>query len=371
VEPSTSAQSTAAEDVERSRWRRFVGLFLATVVGGLGAIYLFILLIDPYNVVPFSLPIDRRIVSINQRYMYPQIVRSRHFDSYVLGPSTARLIDPQQLNAPFGARFANLSMDALLAWEQYKVMELFHREVGPPKVLFLALDQVWCRENADRERITFRGFPDWLYDDNPWNDYLHLLNGGTAEIAVRLLGYQFGLYRERIRSDGFEVFTPPESRYDLARARQYIWQGRTPGTPPPDGRAPALTAAERQKLVFPALAWLDASLAKLPVSSRRILVFMPVHVAVQPWPGSRTESIENECKERIVAIARRHDAMLIDWRLASGITREDSNYWDPVHFRLPIAQRVTHDLIAAAIDGRESEDGSYRITVRGRERAHH
>jgi hypothetical protein len=28
--------------------------------------------------------------------------------------------------------------------------------------------------HADRNRITFRGFPEWLYDDNPWNDYLHL-----------------------------------------------------------------------------------------------------------------------------------------------------------------------------------------------------
>ena len=108
------------------------------------ALYAFVLLIDPYAVVPFSLPIDRRIVSINQRYMYPQIVRSRRFDSLLIGTSTARLVDPQILNGPFGARLANLAMDDMLAWEQLQVMELFWREVGPPKVLIVALDWVWC-----------------------------------------------------------------------------------------------------------------------------------------------------------------------------------------------------------------------------------
>ena len=75
----------------------------------------FVLLIDPYDVVPFSLPIDRRIVSINQRYMYPQIVRSRRFDSLMIGTSTVAPVDPQIAQQPFDARFANLAMDAMLA----------------------------------------------------------------------------------------------------------------------------------------------------------------------------------------------------------------------------------------------------------------
>src|SRR5262245_21069479 len=132
--------------------KKFVGIFAATIT----LVYAFILLIDPYDVVPFSLPLDRRIVSINQRYMYPQIVRSRRFDSLLIGTSTARLVDPALLNAPFGARFANLAMDAMQAWEQYRVIRYFRRQVGPPKVLLVLVDGVWCNPDADRNRITFR-----------------------------------------------------------------------------------------------------------------------------------------------------------------------------------------------------------------------
>ena len=349
-------------------WKTFVAVFVCMFAAATASVYMFILLTDPYGMVHFSLPLDRRIVSINQRYMYPQIVRSKKFNSLVVGTSTARLIDPEHLNGPFGVRFANLALNAGRAWEQSRMMELFQREVGAPKVLIVALDFVWCVANADRDRLV-HGFPEWLYDDNPWNDYLYLLNAGTAEISVRLVGYQFGLYRERMQFDGFEVFTPPESRYDLARAQQDLWEGRTPGTRPPGSEAPALTEGERAGLAFPALAWLEASLARLPASSTPILAFTPVHVSAQPWPGSRDAAVENECKDRIVALARRHGATVIDWRIHSPITREDSNYWDRLHYRLPIAQRFTRELIAAAVEGRESEDGSYVIRVRGRETA--
>ena len=205
-----------------------------------------------------------------------------------------------------------------------------------------------AQENADRERTTFRGFPDWLYDDNRWNDYLYLLNVGTLEIAIRQLGYQIGRYRERIRYDGFEVFTPPEASYDLARAQQHIWQGRPPHQRP-EGLPRPLTQSERAQLTFPALAWLDAVLARLPASSRSILAFMPVHVAAQPWPDTADASIEAECKDRIDVIARQRGATVIDWRIASPITREDRNYWDPLHYRLPIAQRVAREMVEAAV----------------------
>jgi len=349
-------------------WKSFVKVFVGVFAATIAVVYAFILLVDPYDVVPFSLPLDRRIVSINQRSMYPQIVRSGRFDSLVIGTSTARLVDPALLNAPFGARFANLAMDAMQAWEQYRVMTYFQHQAGPPKVLVVVVDFVWCQPDADRNRITPRGFPEWLYDDNPWNDYLHVLNIGTAEIAVRQLGYQLKLYRERVRFDGFEVFTPPEDRYDLARARHHLWMGRTPG-PVPDNPALALTDAERAALSFPALKWLEAVLADLPASSRRILALPPVHISAQPLPGSRAAAVENECRERIVALARRHAATVIDWRLASSITREDSNYWDRLHYRQPIAQRFARELVAAAIEGRDSEDGSYVIRVRGNEAA--
>jgi hypothetical protein len=341
-------------------WRGFAGLFLRVLIGGIAIVYLFILLVDPYGVVPFSLPLDRRIVSINQRFMYPQIVRSRRFDSLIIGTSTSRLLDPELLDRAFDVRFVNLAMDAATAWEQQALLDLFLRKVGPPKVLLVGLDTVWCDGDADHKLTTYRGFPHWLYDDNPWNDYLYLFNAGTLEIAVRLVGYQLGLYRERIRYDGYNVFVPPESQYDAERARRKILSMAAPAQAP----APPLSAEERSRLRFPALSWLDESLARLPADSRKILAFMPVNVVAQPQPGTPAAAGEAECKARVAAIGRARGATVIDWRIASALTRADANFWDALHYRVPIADQIAQALADAALTGHDSEDGRYVILVR-------
>jgi hypothetical protein len=358
LEPTQAHSEVTARD----DWRRFVRLFLGTFVGGIAGAALFILLLDPYDMVPFSLPIERPLVSGSQRFAYPQVMRSKRFDSIIVGSSTARLIDPEQLNGPFAARFANMAMNASSAWEQWRTFEYFRRHADTPKVLIVGIDDGWCDPNAERDRIR-HGFPEWLYDDDRWNDYANLFNSGTLEIAARLVGYHLGLYRARSRYDGFEVFTPPESAYDLARARPGIWTGRRP-QPLPDVPPPSLSDEEKRALKFPALAWMDAMLGELPASSIKVLAFMPVHVAAQAWPGTRDAAVEAECKARIAAIGHARGAKVVDWRIASPITRNDENYWDGLHYRLPIARRLTDDLIGAVLRGTESIDGSYRLPTR-------
>jgi hypothetical protein len=342
-------------------WRGFVALFLTVLIGVAVGTYLFILLVDPYGIIPFSLPIDRRIVSISQRFMYPQIVRSKRFDSLIIGTSTSRLLDPQLLDKLFHVRIANLAMDSAMAWEQKTMLDLFLRTVGPPKLLIVGLDTVWCDEHADQHRITFRGFPAWLYDDNPWNDYRYLFNYGTLEIAARLIGYHLGLYPERVRYDGYEVFVPPESQYDPARAHANIWREKEP---PLSILPPPLTATELSRLKFPALTWLDEELARIPSPNLKVLAFMPNHVATQPFPGTHDAQALAECKARIATIARTRGAIMIDWDIASSLTRNDLNYWDALHYRVPIATQLAKELAAAALSGQEAADGSYHILVR-------
>ena len=352
-------QSTA---VAARGWRRFAMLFLGTFAGALVGAALFILLLDPFDLVPLSLPIERPLVSGSQRFAYPQVMRSKRFDSLIVGSSTARLIDPEQLNGPFATRFANMAMNASSAWEQWRTFEYFRRHAGEPKALIIGIDDGWCDPNADRDRMR-HGFPEWLYDDDRWNDYANMFNSGTLELAARLVGYHLGLYRARSRYDGFEIFTPPESDYDLVRARFGIWHGQPPRALP-NIPPPPLTDEERRGLKFPALVWMDIMLGELPASSLKVLAVMPVHVAAQRWPGTREAAVEAECKTRIAAIGRARSAKVIDWRIASPITTSDANYWDGLHYRLPIAQRIAHELANAALNGMESADGSYRLVVR-------
>jgi hypothetical protein len=338
--------------IEKSRpvtWRSFAIRLLAVFAGGIAGLYAFVLLIDPYNVIPFSLPIERPLVSINQRYMYPQVVRSGRFDSFVVGTSTSRLLDPDILNAEFGVKFANLAMDSATAWEQKTMADYFIDRAGQPRVMIVGIDRVWCEPDADGDRITFRGFPEFLYDDSKWNDYLYLLNLETIEIAGRLLGNRLGLYPTRSRYDGFQIFVPPDATYDAEKARRVIWSVSQPQRGP-------------DKRGFPALQWLDDLLGKSG-EGMKIIAFMPVHIAAQPMPSSEAAAVEAQCKARIIQIAARRGARVIDWRYPSSLTRQDSNYWDSVHYRIPIAQRLVRDMSRAFREGRLSEDDTYRLPL--------
>jgi hypothetical protein len=120
---------------------------------------------------------------------------------------------------------------------------------------------------------------------------------------------------------------------------------------------------QRSRLSFPALVWIDDALARLPSSSVKVLAYMPVHIAAQPRPGTLRAAVEAECKARIAEIARRRGAKVVDWRIDSVLTRNDTNYWDSLHYRVPIATRIAEEL-GAAVRGQEAKDGSYRLVVR-------
>jgi len=349
-----------AAQAAADRAARFIKLFIVVTAGSTAALWLAIALLDPFGVSPIGLPTARPIMDINQRYMYPQIVRAKAHDSVVIGTSTSRLLDPKDLDSAFGGRFANLAMNAATAWEQAELAKLFLRHQPNPRAFILGLDHMWCAQERDIVKITFRGFPAWMYDENPWNDLVPLFNAKTLEIAGRLLLFHLGLMPERIRSDGYEIFTPPEASYDAARARWHIWgdkpQRREAAISPPV----VLDAAEAQALRFPALDWLDDLLSRVPRSTLRLLAAMPVHVAAQPRPGSRDAAVAEVCASRIAGIARRHGVPYVDFAIASDITTNDANYWDPLHYRLPIAGRIVAGMKAAVQSGGEAADGLFR-----------
>lgn len=252
-------------------------------------------------------------------------------------------------------------MNAATAWEQTELAKLYLSYRPDPKTFMIGLDQMWCVDEKSIVRITFRGFPAWMYDENPWNDLPELLSTKTLEITGRLAAFHLGLMPERIRHDGYEVFTPPENTYDLQRAQFHIWKGFREPKVVSVLPTVMLSQQEADKLQFPALVWLEEILQKSPASALRILAFMPLHVAAQPVPGSLDAAQIEVCKGRISRIARKHGVKVVDFSIPSAITTQDSNYWDPLHYRLPIAGRIVDALKAAADTGRDAPDGIYKI----------
>jgi hypothetical protein len=296
--------------------------------------------------------------------MYPQLVRSGAFDAAVIGTSTMRLIDPQALSRDLDARFVNLAMNAATPWEQMQTARLFQTHVATPRWLIWGLDQTWCEADATdpAKWRTPRPVPAWFSRDVRWFDWLKLVNLTNLEIAGRLLAYRFGLSRERIRGDGYEVFTPPEASYDLARARSHIYQGS--GGKPVSSLQPLVQVplSERAGWRFPALDWLADTLATYPPTTRIMLVLPPSHVAAFPQPHETGGQRYAACKSRIAALAHQRGSVLVDYAHASPLTSDDTHYWDALHFRLPVAERVEKELSAIGKGGEALGDGAARLS---------
>jgi hypothetical protein len=341
----------------RFGWRRFVLMSLGGFAIILAALAIFILLMNPYGNLPRLLFSEHVITDINQRFQYPALVRSKRYDSAVIGASDARLLHPDDLEQVFGGEFVNLAMNAGQAYEQYRLADLFIREVEAPRTLLIGLDHVWCDDDADLERVTFRGFPQWMYDSDWRNDLPYMLNSKAVEIGGRRFRLALG-FREPRFIDGYEVFTPPESAYDRVKVKAKLWRGKSPGRKeaqvPPYAANPEQRAAWR----YPALAWLDDIMGRFP--GREVLAYMPAHIGFQPQPGSAKAARVDECQARIAEIARRHKAVFVDFNIPSEITTNDDNYWDPLHYRLPIAERIVSDIEEAMATGQDDSDGDYR-----------
>jgi hypothetical protein len=332
-------------------WRRFVRDALAAGLAVGLLVVAFVALADPYGLRAAPGHPPGPIVDTNQRLSYPAIARGGDFDAAVFGSSTARLLDPADLDAAFGANFANLAVNAATPDEQLRLAALFLAR-RPVRAVLFGLDTTWCA--ADPPARTANAFPDWLYEDGaPWGVLRQAnLRGVTA--AGNALLVRLGHGRPRIRPDGYAVFTPPEATYDLARAQAHIAAGV----------AAAVGPTDRPDAPMPALDRLDSTLATLPAETVKLLVFMPVHARVQAREGTEAGARDAACKAKVAAIGARRGAVVVDFRRHSSVTTGDANYWDALHYRLPIAGRIVAGLKAARETGTDDPGGFYRVLAR-------
>jgi hypothetical protein len=338
-------------------WRRFCRRLLAGAVLAAAVIYGFIVLVDPFDTLPLSPPFDRGPVSTNARYAFPALARKPQFDSMILGTSTSRLLRPAVLDPLFEAHFVNLAMNSATAYEEWRLGEVFARAHAQARVALIGLDIVWCGTGDSLEKYTPRAFPEWMYEDNRWRGYLEQFDLYSLEQAGIQFAELTGLRPPRYGRDGYTNFLPDDSAYDLARARGHLYpsgdRGLAPVVPPV-----TMSGADRHALRFPAHPWLEDLLAQMP-EALKIVYFVPYHISVQPRAGSRDAIVWDECKARVAAIvAAAPRARLVDFMVESPVTTEDANYWDPLHYRLAIADWLARSLRAAA-------DGPPRIEAEG------
>ncbi|MFT5172977.1 MAG: hypothetical protein ACI8W7_001145 [Gammaproteobacteria bacterium] len=335
-------------------WRTFLVYMCTSCLALLGTVAVFIVIMDPHDHVFFSPPFARAPINTNQRFSYPALARSDRFDSLVIGTSTIRLLNPTLLNEALGGQFVNLAMNSATAYEQRKIHTLFMRQHQHARTLLVGIDKVWCDANEIAERYTRRPFPEWLYDEHRWNDLPHMLNSATLEQAVRQLQYQLGSREPRYGFDGYRHFLPPLADYDLGKARQHIYGGEG-SVRERSGAAVQVGDDLRRRWPFPALQDLQRLLAAMPMSARKVLLFVPYHLYIQPLPSTLAGQHMMECKRRVAAIARTlPNTTVLDFMIDSAVTRDDRNYWDALHY----TQAIADELVGHIKDGVNDRHGT-------------
>jgi hypothetical protein len=335
-----------------SEWRRFFCLAAGTAALAVAVIYAFVVLVDPFDILPLSPPADRVPVASNARFAFPALARSDRFDSAVFGTSTSRLLRPVVLNAEFGARFANLGMNAATAYEQTRLLAVFRAAHPDARAVLVGIDIGYCVPGEAEMKFTPRQFPDWMYQGSRWRGYGEMFNLYAVQEAGQELGVLLGVNRQVYGSDGYTSFVPPDSAYDPARVAMHL-HTEAPYVPPEaqdgDPATWRYTGIDR----------LGAELTALAADTRKIMFFVPYNHALMPPPDSASDAVWRECKQRVAALARRlPNALAVDFMLPSPITANDDNYWDALHYRVGIADRLARDLAAA---GRGDASADYRV----------
>ncbi len=330
-------------------WRRFFRLIAGAAAIAAGIVYAFVVLVDPFDTLPLSPPADRPPVASNQRFSYPSLARSPRFDSAIIGTSSSRLLRPEVLNPLFGARFVNLAMNDATVYEQSRLFGLFARTHPAPKVVMLGLDYRWCPTGPDYQRLTFRTFPEWMYRDNLWAGYLEMFNAYTVQSAGQMFGIMIGIKQPDQGRDGYTSFVPPDATYDSARALVHL-----------RGEGPYVPGGEREGAPsawsYPAMGPLRAMLVSVPAATRKVLFFIPYNHRMLTDPGSAGAVVWDECRRRVVAEAARvPNTQVLDFMRPSPITEADDNYWDGIHYRTGVADRLSRDM-AGAGQGETSDD---------------
>lgn len=326
---------------------KFVRNFIVTFLCLISFVFLFTVVVDPYDNFHVSPPIARGVIAHNQRLSYPALAKSDRFDSAIFGTSTTRMINPTHINAGLAAQFVNLSLNSGTWWEQREMFRLFVRHHAQLKRIVFGIDVIWCQENDRGAKLTPRLFPPWLYDGNPWNDYLHVLNFKTVETAFEQLVHVIGIDdRSRYGRDGYRTLNKKGTPYDLRRARINIYGQATPMAPAKLVSPPQVSAKQRAKWTYPNIATLDQMLAKLPDGSQKLLIFVPYHHRRLGAPGKRTMLRYGECKNRVRTLKQKHaNLKVMDFMYRSEFTLNDANYWDKLHFNEQAALRVEQAIV--------------------------
>jgi hypothetical protein len=326
------AAATLSE-VEQA-YRRCAIAFLTVFFGGIGLIYAFLLVVDPWDTGRFPTPMPPGVVDIERRTATASRGRDERFNAAIFGNSRTFSLDPEKLSTATGLSFVSLGTPGAGPREEMQVTRYFLRFHPAVEAIVFSIDERWCSHDPSMPMtITF---PFWLYRSD--SEYL----------ANVLSTRSFNAARTRIRlALGRETPTDPRGYLDYEAGK--VWNFHPPAAVEP--AAATASAALQPNIDFPALAAFDGLLAEMPPQTRFLILVPPAYQTSLPRPGTQDAADLAACKAGLARRLGRQGIALLDYMVDGPIAREPENFMDMVHYRNPVA-RILEDGIIDAFNGR-------------------
>jgi hypothetical protein len=345
-------------------WRRFALIFVGVFVGVVGVVYVFIILVDPYD--------SGRFFSLGLRGLYDGVQggvqdgsvdarpggavrpkttafgdtdesqrtgnvalgRASRFNAAIFGNSHGQLLSPERLSRATGLNFVQLTVPGANVREQVAMMRWFIGHHAAPSALVLALDERWCVTDPALPLRT--PFPFWLYSDSNLVYLANALSTRTLRDGARRLASAFA----------------PAAAVDPAGYADYetgkVWNFK-PGEPAPWEGFPARDDRPfRREPDFPGLILLDELLGEIPASTPVVIVLPPQFYTRLPPPDTGGARFRDYCKWQMSLRAERGaGSAFIDFLVDSAVARNPQNFMDEEHYRTNIAEMIEAEIAAA------------------------
>jgi len=339
-----------------SHWFAWV---VSLVVLALAAAAVLVWWVDPYFHYRAPRP-GLAYVLDNQRHQNDGIVRHFEYGALVTGSSMAenfrasdveRLWGLKTVKVPFsGASYRELRQIVLRAVAANPQLELIVVGLDFNKLI---MDPDWMRNDLGV-------FPEYLYDDDPWNDVRYLLNRTALVKAVCALAHLGG----PTSFDDYSCWHTPETRYG---ARAVLGNGTYA---PVDGvpQRP-YSEADRTRVA----ANVRENLEPIMSCGRKVLFFVTPYSAARTYAWKRGGQFERQLqaeRQLAEAVFAHPNVRLFSFNARTEVTGNLDNYRDIDHYGPWVSEQILtwmHDGVGeltagnldAAIDAERSASARF------------
>lgn len=162
----------------------FILVALAATAAALACVAAFNARIDPYQQYHLARPGEARYPRGLQRQIDPGLAKNADYDFVITGSSLMENYTLSQVDRACGAKSINLSLSAVSAFEQRKILEVALAHRAPRRVM-MSLDYNSFAPPIDQSLPEVsEPLPLHLYDDNPLNDFRYLLSGTVTRRSL-------------------------------------------------------------------------------------------------------------------------------------------------------------------------------------------